>query len=136
MKMTPEELTKFIPRVMPSGKNMTVSELKVNDSAQVVTFTWKFASQQIRLVVKPSLEAFEVRPDGKLYVTGSSLLVTSILSGNNSRGNTLEAVLETMKQVEGFVSSNNAANVKNGLELLSAVKKTLDSMRRSLPSKS
>lgn len=124
--MTLDELMALIPRVIPTAtqKEDRLSGLKTNMTANVVTFTW----HKRHFVAKPNLEVFELIGE-KLYITGSSLLISRILSGNNRRESTLGAVLDTMKQAEDFIIRGTPSDVKSGLGLLAAVKKILENMR-------
>lgn len=124
--LTLDELMVLIPRVIPSTKSSIdrLSGLKANQVANVVTFTWN----KLHFLAKPNLEVFEMKQD-TLYITGSSLLMTSILSGSNKRDNSIEAVVETMRQAGEFLASSNPGTVKSGFELLGTVKKILSNMR-------
>lgn len=131
--LTLDELMALIPRVIPATKSSTdrLSGLKANTAANVMTFTW----HKLHFLAKPNLEVLEIKQD-RLYITGSSLLMTRILSGNNKRDTTIEAVLETTKQAEEFLASGNAGTVKSGFELLGTVKKILSNMRLPVQHKS
>ncbi|MDO8482505.1 MAG: hypothetical protein Q7S86_01640 [bacterium] len=124
--MTLDELMALIPRVIPKAtqKEDRLLGLQVNSAASVVTFTW----HKLHFVAKLNLEVFELKQD-KLYITGSSLLMTQILSSGSRRENTLGEVLETMKQAEDLIISGNPGSAKSGLELLGAVIKALSKMR-------
>ncbi|GEM_PF-800621 len=120
MALTLDELSTLIPRVVPSRKEL--SGLKVDATANVVTFTWN----KRHFLAKPTLEVFELRPDGKIYITGSSLLMTRVLLSSDRNGNTVEAVLKTLEEATDYLRANK---VESGLELLGAAKKVLSSLQ-------
>ena len=114
--LTLPELTGYISKTIPSPREL--AELKANEAAGVATFSW----HRIHFLVKPTLEVYEIK-NSQIFITGSSLLMTRILAGSSRREQTIEVVLETMRQASELLTNSNTS--RSGFELLGVVKKTL-----------
>ena len=86
--------------------------------AGAVSFGWNGRE----FVVKPSLQSLEVK-NGKLFVTGASMLMQLALVKRNRNEKVLGAIVENIRQVEDLV--NNPIDRDKGLALLETVKLTL-----------
>ena len=111
-----EELTQYIRQTLPQSKHIV--NLQKNEGAGVVTFTW----QGREFVVRPTREVFEVR--GKnLYITGSSMLLHSVLLKRDTHQKVVETVLDVLVQAEDMIAGRRQTEA--GLRLVDQVKGTL-----------
>ena len=116
MPETLDELAQYIRDTLPQPKS--ILHLKALAEAGAVSFGWHGRE----FVVKPSLQAVEIK-NGKLFVTGASMLMQLALVKRNRNEKILGALVENMRQAEDLL--NNPINKDKGLALLDTVKATL-----------
>lgn len=109
-----QELAQYVRFTVPDSK--TISGLRANEQAGMVQFTWRTQ----HYAVKPSLEVFELKGSNVL-ITGASMLMQAALRTKQKNSHVIEAVVETLRTAEHTLTDNQ----KQGLALLSEVKKTL-----------
>lgn len=116
MSLELQELAQHIRQTLPQSKQMI--NLQVLQDAGLVTFGW----QGREFVVRTSREVFEVR--GKnLYVTGSSMLIQTVLMKTDTNEKTVAGLVDVIAQAEEMI--NGRRQVDHGLRLLSQAKGTL-----------
>jgi len=114
MLQTLDELVQYLRRTVPQAK--LIKHMLPDEKAGVVTFEW----QSRRFAVRKSLEVFEVKGN-RIFVTGASGLMQAALTTKNRNQSVINAVIETLEQVEGQMRDNKP----KALALLDSVKKTL-----------
>ena len=116
MPETLDQLAQYIRDTLPQPRS--ILHLKALAEASAVSFGWNGHD----FVVKPSLQALEIR-NGKLFVTGASMLMQMALMKRNRNEKILGAIVENMRQAEDLL--NNPINRDKGLALLGTVKASL-----------
>lgn len=111
-----DDLVGYVKRTLPLATY--ISNLEVRKEIGVITFRW----QGREFLVKPSLEVLEKRGQ-ILYITGSSMLLRSVLTQRERVEKVLEAASEVLMQVEDVIGSKGQR--QNGLKLLEAVEASL-----------
>ena len=108
------DLVQYIRRILPDHRHLT--HVHQNKEADIVEFTW----HSRHFVVKPTLEAFELK--GKtIMVTGASQLMQAALRTKDRNTKIVGAVLETIHAAE----ENMRVHPDKAFVLLKQVKSTL-----------
>jgi hypothetical protein len=111
-----DELALYLREAIPQPK--MIAHLKNNEQAGVVTFSWNGRE----FVVKPSLEVLELK-NGRVFVTGCSMLMQLTLCTRTRHEKVLAPIVEMLQQTEELI--NNPMNRDKGLNLIGTVKTTL-----------
>ena len=108
------DLVQYIRRILPDQRHLT--HVHQNKEANIVEFTW----HSRHFVVKPTLEAFELK--GKtIMVTGASQLMQAALRTKDRNTKIVGALLETIRSAE----DNMRVHPEKAYALLKQVKATL-----------
>ncbi len=116
MTETLDELAVYIRETIPQPKS--ISGLRRMTEAGAVGFAWNGRE----FVVKSSLQALEIK-NGKIFVTGASMLMQMALVKRNLNEKVLSAVVDNLRQTEELL--NDPKQRDHGLTLLQTVKAAL-----------
>ena len=116
MVETLEELILSIRQSIPQPKALV--DLKAHDKGKFATYKWNSRE----FLVKQNFEVMEIK-NGKLFITGSSMLMQTALLSRNKNEKALKTVVETLHQSEEMI--NNSYKREQGLQLLGNVKRIL-----------
>ncbi len=112
-----EELIVHIRQSVPQPKALV--DLKAHEKGKFATYKWNSRE----FLVKQNLEVMEIK-SGRVFITGSSMLMQSALLSRNKNEKALKSVVETLHRSEEMI--NNSFKRDQGLQLLRNVKKTLE----------
>lgn len=116
MVETLEDLILAIRQSIPQPKALV--DLKTNDKGKFATYKWNSRE----FLVKQNFEVMEIK-SGKVFITGSSMLMQTALLSRNKNEKALKTVVETLHQSEEMI--NNSFKREQGLQLLGTVKRIL-----------
>lgn len=112
-------LADVIRRVLPA--RTPISNLEVKEDLGHVSFHW----QDKIFAVDRHLQVFEIK--GKqLFVTGSSILLQSVLRQKDKHRRVIEAVMEVLSEVQNLVDSKDRK--EGGIKLLHSAQSTLQKL--------
>ena len=116
MSETLAELAQYIRETLPQPK--CILHLRSMADAGAVTFAWNGRE----FIVKPTFQALEIK-NGKLFVTGASMLLQMVLVKRTQHEKVIGGIIECLRQTEELVAASD--NRDQGLNLLATVKATL-----------
>jgi hypothetical protein len=115
--ITPQELVEldqYVRRNLPNQK--AIAEMHRNEEGGFIQFVWHAQ----HFAVRPPLEVFQLK-GANMFITGASMLMQAALRTRDKNSRVVEAVVENLLTAEQTMGSNQ----KEGLTLLSGIKKTL-----------
>ena len=118
------DLARYVRHHLP--RSLTLEAFRVDESSAAVRFSW----EKKEYVVKKSLKVFEVK-GRRIYVSGPSLLMHSLLTHHYKNQKVVEAIVEAIREAQRMIEGKG--QTETGLQLLKAVGVTLQKLNGRPP---
>jgi hypothetical protein len=112
-----EELATYIRQTLPQPR--AIQKLEMMHQLDAVRFHW----QGREFLVRKNMDVLELKGGDNLYVTGTSILIQSVLMKKSKNEKVLGAIEEILKEAEEMINSKFKAEA--GLKLLETAKASL-----------